>query len=60
MPTSNLPQDHDARMDRARLSLAGLSVGDAFGERFFAHPDVVVGLIRSRAIPQGQRISNTL
>ena len=51
MPTSNLPHDHDARMDRARLSLAGLSVGDAFGERFFAHPDVVEGLIRSRAIP---------
>jgi ADP-ribosylglycohydrolase len=51
MPTTNLPHDHDARMDRARLSLAGLSVGDAFGERFFAHPDVVEGLIRSRAIP---------
>jgi hypothetical protein len=36
MSTSDLPRDHEARMDRARLSLAGLSVGDAFGERFFA------------------------
>lgn len=26
-----------ARLERARLSLEGLSIGDAFGERFFAH-----------------------
>src|ERR1700712_3306253 len=45
------PRDHEARMARARLSLEGLSVGDAFGERFFVHPDVVEGLIRSRAVP---------
>lgn len=32
MPTS---PDHAARMARARHSLLGLSVGDAFGERFF-------------------------
>lgn len=30
-----LPPDHDARMARARLSLEGLSIGDAFGQRFF-------------------------
>ena len=30
-----LPPDHEARMVRARLSLDGLSLGDAFGERFF-------------------------
>ena len=39
-------------MERAHLSLAGLSVGDAFGEQFFTHPDVVEGLIASRALPR--------
>jgi ADP-ribosylglycohydrolase len=38
---------------RARRSLHGLSVGDAFGERFFGHPDVVPGLIAARALPAG-------
>lgn len=47
-----LPIDHAARMRRARLALAGLSLGDAFGERFFGHPDVVEGLIASRALPR--------
>ena len=32
-------------------SLEGLSVGDAFGERFFLHPDVVESLVAARAIP---------
>jgi ADP-ribosylglycohydrolase len=41
----------DPRLGRAVLSLEGLSVGDAFGERFFVHPDVAEGLIRSRAVP---------
>src|SRR4051794_12504539 len=40
------------RSKRACLSLAGLSVGDAFGERFFTHPDVVEGLIDARALPR--------
>jgi ADP-ribosylglycohydrolase len=35
MTTSSLPDDHSERMERARLSLDGLSVGDAFGQRFF-------------------------
>jgi len=39
-------------MERARLALAGLSVGDAFGERFFGPPDTVESLIDSRAIPK--------
>lgn len=39
-------------MERARLALAGLSVGDAFGERFFVHPDVVESLLASRALPR--------
>lgn len=38
-------------MRRARLSLEGLSLGDAFGERFFVHPAVAEGLIARRAMP---------
>src|SRR5215471_14032077 len=45
------PPDHDARMTRAREALEGLSVGDAFGERFFTHPHVVEQLIAARAVP---------
>src|SRR5262249_17076110 len=37
--------------ERSLCSLDGLSVGDAFGDRFFAHPDVVEGLIEARALP---------
>ena len=29
------PADHGSRLERTRLSLDGLSLGDAFGERFF-------------------------
>jgi ADP-ribosylglycohydrolase len=39
------------RLERARAALEGLSVGDAFGERFFQHPDVVGNLIMHRALP---------
>jgi ADP-ribosylglycohydrolase len=35
---------------RARCSLEGLSVGDAFGETFFVNPDLVEGLIAQRAL----------
>lgn len=34
------PGDHAHRMDRARISLVGISVGDAFGESFFC-PDEI-------------------
>lgn len=44
---------HDIRIRRAARSLDGLSLGDAFGERFFVHPDHVDGLIASRALPAG-------
>ncbi len=37
---------------RARLALEGLSVGDAFGERFFVSPSVVESFIESRALPR--------
>ncbi len=39
------------RFARARLALEGLSIGDAFGERFFIHPDVVERLLDLRALP---------
>lgn len=38
---AKLPDDHEARMQRALLSLDGLSVGDAFGECFFTSPTVI-------------------
>lgn len=46
-----LPADHDERIARARLSLEGLSVGDAFGERFFGNPAAVDARIAQRALP---------
>lgn len=58
--TAGLPEDHAERIARAKTSLCGLSVGDAFGERFFYDftaparyvddTDIVV-LIRERRIP---------
>lgn len=42
---------NDTQLDRARIALEGLSVGDAFGERFFVHPDVVGRLIMEWALP---------
>src|SRR5437764_7320084 len=42
----------DVRLRRALMSLDGLSVGDAFGERFIEHPDEVAeSLILTRAVP---------
>lgn len=40
------------RSRRARLSLDGLATGDAFGERFFGHPDLVEAQIERRAVPR--------
>lgn len=48
MPES---QQHKARLARAIQSLRGLNCGDAFGERFFLHPEVAQSLIAQRAIP---------
>jgi ADP-ribosylglycohydrolase len=47
----SLPADHAARLERARLSLDGLSVGDAFGQRFFCG-DSAEPLIAERAFPK--------
>jgi ADP-ribosylglycohydrolase len=50
-PPASVPPDHLARMRRARASLDGLSVGDAFGQRFRGSTTNVETLI-SRAIPR--------
>jgi ADP-ribosylglycohydrolase len=42
---------HHDRLSRARQSLAGLSCGDAFGERFFLPDEVALPLINRRALP---------
>jgi ADP-ribosylglycohydrolase len=42
--------DHEARMERARLALTGLSVGDAFGERFFGPVEKVATWLSRRDI----------
>lgn len=39
-------------LDLARLSLEGLSIGDAFGDRFFMHADTAQSIIRSKALPK--------
>src|SRR5512146_847886 len=41
----------DDRLARAACALEGLSVGDAFGERFFVHPAVLRALLTQRALP---------
>ena len=40
-----------ARLDWAAVALAGLSVGDAFGERFFVEPALAERLTAERVIP---------
>lgn len=46
------PSHHSReRLARAVHSLHGLSCGDAFGERFFLHPEVARPLIAQRAVP---------
>jgi len=42
-----------APLRRALDSLEGLSVGDAFGEQFFRHPDEALPMIRRREDPSG-------
>jgi ADP-ribosylglycohydrolase len=45
MSTPGRPAISEDRLERARLSLEGLSVGDAFGGKFFSPPG------RDRAVP---------
>jgi ADP-ribosylglycohydrolase len=48
MPNSPI---HGERFTRALQSLRGLNCGDAFGERFFVHPELAQSLIAQRAVP---------
>ena len=45
--------DHELRRGRARSALEGLSVGDAFGERFCTPPETAMRMIELRAVPGG-------
>src|SRR3712207_3552089 len=47
------PAELSGRLDRARCSLGGLAVGDAFGQCFFTNPDVVESLVDNRVLPAG-------
>lgn len=47
----SLPSDHETRMERALLALDGLSIGDAFGECFFVHPDRLGPMLDNRVVP---------
>ena len=48
------PPDPKGRLRRAQRSLEGLSVGDAFGDRFFTTPHTVEHWIEQRALPAGR------
>jgi ADP-ribosylglycohydrolase len=45
-----LPKDHDVRMDRVRLALDGLSLGDGFGQHFHA-PELWRTQFNARELP---------
>ncbi len=53
MTSSTLPPDHNARLDRARLALDGLSVGDALGETCFLHENWAALIEDPRATARG-------
>jgi len=49
---SQLPQNHDERLRRARLSLEGLSVADSLGAFFeFSSPDRIPFLVKTKTVP---------
>ncbi|MBL8949647.1 MAG: ADP-ribosylglycohydrolase family protein [Myxococcaceae bacterium] len=48
-----MDRDHLSRFGRAERSLAGLSVGDAFGEQHFGLPTTIVPRIEARQLPEG-------
>ena len=45
-----VPTDHAARLQRVRLALDGLSLGDVFGQHFFA-PELWRAEFNSRELP---------
>lgn len=51
MHSHERPTDHQQRLDRALLSLDGLSIGDAFGQRFFMPEEYLRPKLLRRAFP---------
>lgn len=45
-----MPGEEAGRLERARISLEGLSVGDAFGESYFIDPGTVLQVIEARQL----------
>jgi len=50
---ARLPPDHEVRMQRALLSLDGLSIGDALGEMFCYRPEDALVRLRQNDLPSG-------
>ena len=48
---TNLDSTPQARLARAMESLEGLSIGDAFGQRFFDEEDIIAAAIEERLLP---------
>lgn len=53
MTPTGTSAEHRARLQRALVSLEGLSVGDAFGERFFLPPSTATAMVEQRTVPPG-------
>jgi ADP-ribosylglycohydrolase len=53
MNNSPLPVDHEARMNRVRQSLDGLSIGDALGSQFFVPKNRELLEFHSEPLPDG-------
>ncbi len=49
--SNGLIEEQSGPLARAWLALEGLSIGDAFGERFFVHPDAVEAMIYQEKPP---------
>lgn len=47
-----LPYDHEVRIACASRSLDGLSLGDAFGERFLMHPEQLFAALEMHELPR--------
>ena len=47
----NTLMNHTQRIEKALLSLEGLSIGDSFGQNFFIEQDKAIQSINSRILP---------
>jgi len=51
--STNLPSNHTARVERMKLSLDGLGLGDALGEMLSYHAESAPRLLAQNALPAG-------